>query len=224
MRVSEALDSRYTCRAFTEQAVPRETIERILKQAQRAPSGGNLQPWRVYVTAGDVREGIIQAVREKMAENPRGEGPEYQIYPPKLTEPYRTRRFQVGEAMYAQLGIPREDKKQRLQWFARNYEGFGAPVLMFFTMDRQMQEGQWSDLGMFLQSIALMAREEGLHTAFQEAWAVWTPTIVKALDIPDNEMLFCGMGLGYEDPEHPLSGFRSERAPLEELVSYHGMD
>jgi nitroreductase len=223
MRVSEALESRYTCRAFTDEPVPRETIERILTLAQRAPSGGNLQPWRVYVTAGEVRDGIIDAVRGKMTETPRGEGAEYHIYPPELTEPYRTRRFQVGEAMYAQLGIPREDKPSRLQWFARNYEAFGAPVLMFFTMDRQMQEGQWSDLGMFLQSIALAAREEGLHTAFQEAWAVWTPTIVEALSVPEHEMLFCGMGLGFEDPEHPLSGFRTERAPLDELVSFHGL-
>ncbi|HSG88282.1 MAG TPA: nitroreductase [Pseudomonadales bacterium] len=222
MKVSDALDSRYTCRAFTDAPVPRATVERILTTAQRAPSGGNLQPWRVYVTTGEVRAGIIETVRGKMAETPRGEGAEYDIYPPELTEPYRTRRFQVGEAMYAQLGIPREDKRSRLQWFMRNYEAFDAPVLMFFTMDRQMQEGQWSDLGMFLQSIALMAREEGLHTAFQEAWAVWTPTIVEALAIPDNEMLFCGMGLGHEDPSHPLTGFRSERAPLDELATFHG--
>lgn len=223
MRVSEALESRYTCRAFTDAPVPRETIERILTTAQRAPSGGNLQPWRVYVTAGEVKDDIIARVHRKMPETPRGEGAEYAIYPPELTEPYRTRRFQVGEAMYAQLGIPREDKPSRLKWFARNYEAFGAPVLAFFTMDRQMQEGQWSDLGMFLQSIALMAREEGLHTAFQEAWAVWTPTVVEALSIPDNEMLFCGMGLGFEDPDHALAGFRSDRAPLDELASFHGL-
>lgn len=223
MNVSDALDSRYTCRGFTAEPIPRDTIERILTVAQRAPSGGNLQPWRVYVTAGEVRQRIIDTVHEKMATTPRGEGAEYAIYPPELTEPYRTRRFQVGEAMYAQLGIPREDKASRLKWFARNYEAFGAPVLMFFSMDRQMQEGQWSDLGMFLQSIALMAREEGLHTAFQEAWAVWTRTVVEILGIPDHEMLFCGMGLGFEDPEHPLAGFRSERAPLAELASFHGL-
>jgi nitroreductase len=222
MRVSEALESRRTCRAFLDTPVPRETLEAILRGAQRAPSGGNLQPWRVYVVQDPVRTQIVEAVRAKMADTPRGEGAEYHIYPPELTEPYRTRRFQVGEQMYAKLGIPREDKMARLTWFARNYEFFGAPTAMFFTMDRQMQEGQWSDLGMFLQSIALLAREHDLHTAFQEAWAVWTPTIVEILGIPEQEMLFCGMGIGREDPEHPLADFRSERAPLEELASFHG--
>ncbi|MEE4360859.1 MAG: nitroreductase [Pseudomonadales bacterium] len=222
MNVAEALETRRTCRAFTDEPVPRETVEAILKVAQRAPSGGNLQPWRVYATAGEVRDRIVATVREKARTQPRGEGAEYAIYPPELSEPYRTRRFQVGEQMYAKLGIPREDKAARLTWFARNYEFFGAPVALFFTMDRQMQEGQWSDLGMFLQSIALLAREHGLHTAFQEAWAVWTPTIVEILQIPANEMLFCAMGLGHEDRTHPLASFRSERAPLEELATFHG--
>ena len=222
MRVSEALDSRRTCRAFLDTPVPKETLETILATAMRAPSGGNLQPWRVYAVTGSVRDEIVRRVHEKMPETPRGEGAEYAIYPPELTEPYRTRRFQVGEQMYAALGIPREDKASRLAWFARNYEFFDAPAALFFTMDRQMQEGQWSDLGMFLQSIALMAREQGLHTAFQEAWAVWTPTIVDVLGIPDHEMLFCGMGIGFEDPEHPLAGFRSERVPVDEITSFHG--
>jgi nitroreductase len=222
MRVSEALASRRTCRAFKPEPVPRATLETILRGAQRAPSGGNLQPWRVYVVQDPVRRQIMDTVHGKMAETPRGEGAEYHIYPPELTEPYRTRRFEVGEQMYAKLGIPREDKGSRLMWFARNFEFFGAPTAMFFTMDRQMQEGQWSDLGMFLQSIALLAREHGLHTAFQEAWAVWTPTIVDILGIPENEMLFCGMGIGEEEADHPLADFRTERAPLEDLASFHG--
>lgn len=222
MNVSEALDTRKTCRAFLDQPVPRETLERILTRAMRAPSGGNLQPWRVYVTTGEVRDRIVATVHAKMAENPRGDGAEYNIYPPELGEPYRTRRFQVGEQMYATLGIPREDKAARLTWFARNYEFFGAPTALFFTMDRQMQEGQWSDLGMFLQSIALLAREEGLHTAFQEAWAVWTKTIVEILAIPDHEMLFCGMAIGHEDTEARIAPFRSERAPLSEIATFHG--
>lgn len=222
MLVSEALQSRRTCRAFLDTPVPQHTLEAILTTAMRAPSGGNLQPWRVYAVTGAVQHEIVAAVRDKMSETPRGEGAEYDIYPKELTEPYRSRRFAVGEQMYAALGIPREDKASRLQWFARNYEFFGAPAALFFTMDRQMQEGQWSDLGMFLQSIALLAREHGLHTAFQEAWAVWTPTIVRILGIPANEMLFCGMGIGHEDPDHALATLHTDRAPLEEIVSFHG--
>ena len=222
MNVTDALETRRTCRAFRDTPVPRENLESILRTAQRAPSGGNLQPWRVYVVQDPVRQQIIDAVREKMPATPRGEGAEYHIYPPELTEPYKTRRFEVGEQMYAKLGIPREDRGARLMWFVRNYEFFGAPTAMFFTMDRQMQEGQWSDLGMFLQSIALLAREAGLHTAFQEAWAVWTPTIVEILGIPENEMLFCGMGIGEEDPDHALADLRTDRAPLEELATFHG--
>ena len=222
MHVSEALQTRRTCRAFLDAPVARATLEAILTAALRAPSGGNLQPWRVYAVTGTVQGEIVAAVRDKMRETPRGEGAEYDIYPKDLTEPYRSRRFAVGEQMYAALGIPREDKASRLQWFARNYEFFGAPAALFFTMDRQMQEGQWSDLGMFLQSIALMAREHGLHTAFQEAWAVWTPTIVRILDIPDNEMLFCGMGIGFEDPDHALATLHTDRAPLSDIVTFHG--
>lgn len=222
MHVSEALESRRTCRAFTTKPVPRDTLEAILRGAQRAPSGGNLQPWRAYVVQDPVRQQIIDTVREKMAATPRGEGAEYHIYPPDLTEPYKSRRFAVGEQMYAKLGIPREDKPSRLMWFTRNFEFFGAPTAMFFTMDRQMQEGQWSDLGMFLQSIALLAREHGLHTAFQEAWAVWTPTIVEILGIPEQEMLFCGMGIGWEDPAHALADLRTDRAELDALASFHG--
>jgi nitroreductase len=222
MRVSEALETRRTCRAFTAEPVPRTTLEQILRGAQRAPSGGNLQPWRAYVVQDPVRQQIIDSVREKMPATPRGEGAEYHIYPPELTEPYKSRRFAVGEQMYAKLGIPREDKPSRLMWFARNFEFFGAPTAMFFTMDRQMQEGQWSDLGMFLQSIALLAREHGLHTAFQEAWAVWTPTIVEILGIPEQEMLFCGMGIGWEDPDHALADLRTDRAELDALATFHG--
>ena len=154
----------------------------------------------------------------------RQERPDIYALHPRRTAPLvpRARRFAVGEQMYAKLGIPREDKPSRLMWFARNFEFFGAPTAMFFTMDRQMQEGQWSDLGMFLQSIALLAREHGLHTAFQEAWAVWTPTIVEILGIPENEMLFCGMGIGWEDPDHALADLRTDRAELDALATFHG--
>ena len=152
--------------------------------AARAPSGGNLQPWRVYALIDAARDELVRRVAEKRKENPMGEPPEYKIYPPKLDEPYRTRRFAVGEAMYATMSIPREDKSARLKFFSRNWEFFGAPVGLIFTMDREMQEGQWADLGMFMQNIMLIACEKGLHTCPQEAWAVWHGVIREYLSVP----------------------------------------
>lgn len=221
MKVSDALASRKSIRAFRPDPVSSDTIREILRVASRAPSGGNVQPWRVRVLTGAARDELVRRVAEKRKDMPMGEAPEYNIYPPKLTEPYRTRRFRVGEMMYETLGIPREDKMARLKSFSRNWEFFGAPVGLIFTMDRQMQEGQWADLGMFMQSIMLLAREHGLHTCPQEAWATFHPVLRDYLKIPDNEMIFCGMALGYGDDEAAVNTLQSERAPLDEIVTFH---
>ena len=218
MKVSEAIATRKTVRAFRNDPVDVQTVRRILEQAARAPSGGNLQPWRVYVLLGGARDELVRRVAEKRTEAPMGETPEYHIYPPQLTEPYKTRRHRIGEAMYAAMGIPREDRARRLKHFVRNWEFFGAPIGMIFTIDRQMQQGQWADLGMFMQNIMLLAREEGLHTCPQEAWAVWPKTIREFLAVPENEMIFCGMGLGYADDEAPVNSLESERASLDEFT------
>lgn len=219
MNVSEAIASRKSVRAFRPDPVSRETIEEILALALRAPSGGNVQPWRVYALLGEARDELVRRVAEKRKVNPMGEPPEYHIYPEKLTEPYRTRRYRVGEAMYATMNIPREDKAARIGFFQRNWEFFGAPVGLIFTMDRQMQEGQWADLGMFMENIMLIAREKGLHTCPQEAWATFHPVIREYLSVPENEMIFCGMAIGYADETAPVNALESERAPLEEIVT-----
>ena len=148
-----------------------------------------------------------------------GEAPEYLIYPPDLTEPYKTRRHRVGEAMYATMAIPREDKRARLNFFQGNWEFFGAPVGLIFTIDRIMQQGQWSDLGMFLQNIMLLAREHGLHSCPQEAWAVWHRVIREYLEVPQNEMIFCGMAIGHADEAAAVNALVTERAGLEEFVT-----
>ena len=220
MKVSEALATRKTIRAFRPDPVPRETIENILALAARAPSGGNLQPWKVYVLLGEARDELIRRVAERRKTKALGEAPEYSIYPPALTEPYKTRRFRIGEAMYATMGIPREDKVARLNFFSGNWEFFGAPAGLIITIDRQMQQGQWADVGMFLQSIMLLAREHGLDTCPQEAWAVWHRIIREFLDVPENEMVFCGMAIGYADENHPVNSLVSDRAPLEEFVRF----
>ena len=223
MNVTTAIDTRMSCRAFLRKAVSADTVKDILEAAKRAPSGGNLQPWHVYVLAGTALESFLSEIRTKSATQPRGEGAEYDVYPKQLTDPYRARRFKCGEDLYATLNIPREDKIARLEQFARNYEMFGAPIAMFFAIDRQMGVGQWADLGMFMQNIMLLARERGLHTCPQEAWAVWHKSIAAFLDIPANLMLFCGMALGYADEQAPVNRLRTERAVLSEFATFRGL-
>lgn len=222
MRVSEALKSRITCRAFLSTPVREETIREIISAASRAPSGGNLQPWHVWALAGTRLEALRALIRERMKTDPFGEGAEYKIYPEGLKEPYRSRRFKCGEDMYALVGIPRENKPARLKQFAHNYDFFGAPVGLFFAIDRTMGQDQWADLGMFMQSIMLMAREKGLHTAAQEAWAIWHKTLQAFLPIPEEQMFFCGMALGHMDQAHPINRLRTERANLDEFARFEG--
>jgi nitroreductase len=223
MNVSEAIASRHSVRAFLDRPVDKEVITSLLERAKWAPSGGNLQPWRVYVLGGEKLADFKTTIRSKLLEHPMGEGGEYHIYPPGLKEPYRSRRYKCGEELYASIGIARDDKLGRLMQLAKNFSFFGAPVGMFFVIDRTMQEGQWSDLGMFIQTLMLLAREEGLHSCAQEAWSVWPKSIAEFLDIPGEFMLFCGLALGYKDESHAINRWRTERAPLEEFVEWHGL-
>ncbi len=222
MNVTEALATRMSCRAFLPTPVPEATVRAILDAARQAPSGGNLQPWRVHALAGAPLAELVALVRARMPSHPRGEDPEYDIYPRELWEPYRSRRFKCGEDLYATIGVTREDKLARLLQFARNYEFFGAPVGLFFCLDRRLGPPQWSDVGMYMQSVMLLAREHGLDTCAQEAWSVWHRTVGEFLGLPPELMLFCGMALGYRDESAPINRLRTERAPLEEVASLRG--
>lgn len=210
MRVSDALAARRSVRGFLDTTVDLDLVERLVIQASRAPSGGNLQPWHVDIVAGDAMNRLKQTMMAKLAGGQ--EEPEYDIYPKELVAPYRDRRFAVGEAMYAHIGIPRDDKVARRMWFARNFAFFGAPLALFMTVDRRMGPPQWSDMGMFLQSFMLLAVEEGLATCAQECWAVYPQTVKAFLGTPDDRMLFCGMAVGYEDASEPANALRTERA------------
>ena len=222
MNVTDAVASRMSCRAFLPAPVPEATVRAILDAARQAPSGGNLQPWRVYALAGEPLQELLARVRAMVRTHPRGEGAEYEIYPTGLWEPYRTRRFKCGEDMYATIGVSREDKLARLLQFARNYEFFGAPVGLFFCLDRRMGPPQWSDVGMYMQTVMLLAREQGLHTCAQEAWSVWYRTVGEFLRLPPELMLFSGMALGYRDDSAPINTLKTDRAPLEEVAELHG--
>jgi nitroreductase len=222
MNVSTAIDTRMSCRAFLPTPVPKETIVAILETAKRAPSGGNLQPWLVHVLTGEPLATFRSIIREKLRTQPTGEGAEYDIYPPNLHEPYRSRRFKCGEDLYATISVPREDKLSRLAQFARNYDFFGAPVGLFFVIDRRMGADQWADVGMFMQNVMLLAREHGLHTCAQEAWAVWHRTVSEFLKLPTEQMLFCGMALGWRDESASINTLRTDRAPLEAFATLRG--
>ena len=222
MKVSEALDSRISARSFLDTPVPEATLRAILEGAARSPSGGNLQPWRVWVLTGDDLREFLALIARQMQSTPGGQETEYNIYPPELKEPYRSRRYKCGEDLYATINIGRDNKPARLMQLAKNYQLFGAPVGLFFAIDRQMEPGQWADLGMYMQSIMLLAREHGLHTCAQEAWARWHGSIREFLGIPDELMFFAGMALGHLDTAHPINTLRTDRAPFDEIVSIRG--
>jgi nitroreductase len=222
MDVRGAVASRFSCRAFLPTPVPLATVREILERAARAPSGGNLQPWRVHALAGAVLEDLKARIRPFAPDNPRGEGAEYQVYPSPLKEPYYSRRFEVGADLYRAIGVPREDRPARYRQYARNFEFFGAPVGLLFTIDRSMGPPQWSDLGMYIQTVMLLARGYGLHTCSIEAWTHWHKTASAFLALPAEEMVFCGMALGHADPAAPINGWRSTREDLDGFANFSG--
>ena len=219
--VNEAVLSRHSCRAFTSQAVDPAVIRKLLETACFAPSGGNLQPWFVHVVSGDSMARFRAQLTPKFLATPFGGTAEYHVYPPELTEPYRSRRHKCGEDLYGLIGVPRDDRPARHRQFARNYDFFGAPVGMFFYLDRSMGPPQWSDLGMLIQSLMLLAREQGLETCAQESWALWHKEVGEFLSVPPTMMLFCGLALGYGDYSAPINRLRTERAALEDFVTFH---
>jgi nitroreductase len=220
--VTEAVQARRSTRAFLARPVPRPIVEEMLTLAARAPSGGNLQPWRVDVLTGEPLEALKTAVRESLAAQPAGEGLELTIYPSPLPEPWRSRRHLSGEALYGTMAIPREDKAARLAQFARNYEFFGAPVGLFFSLDRLFDRPQWAHLGMFMEALMLLAEERGLATCPQEAWAAVHRTVAGQLDLPAERILYCGMALGYADEAAPINALATERVPLPDFATFRG--
>ncbi|HSM53504.1 MAG TPA: nitroreductase [Erythrobacter sp.] len=224
MNVSEAVATRRSVRKFTGQPVDRATLTRVLEKAQRSPSGGNTQPWNATILTGAPMQALFAKVAEQFPKGREAHAPEYHIYPPELEGAYEARRFGVGEAMYAALDIPREDRAKRLMWFAENFRAFGAPVLMLVHTPKYMGPPQWSDIGMWLQTIGLLLREEGLDTCFQEAWAVYSPQIRDVVEIPDDHTFFCGVAIGYRDPDAPVNCFDVPRADIAESISWEGWD
>ncbi|MGI9345884.1 MAG: nitroreductase [Gammaproteobacteria bacterium] len=220
MNVLEAINGRQSVRAFLPDEVPLKQVEDLLQQAARAPSGGNLQPWKVYVLTGQALKKLIAEMPQIVAANPQGQNPEYSIYPPDIKQEYEQRRRRVGLDLYAALGIGKEDRAGRIAQMMNNFKFFGAPVGMFFSLDRQMDRCQWADVGMYMQNLMLLAREHGLDTCPQECWALYPEAVARHTDMPSHEILFCGMALGYADAQHPSASLVTERESLQTFVHF----
>ena len=218
MDVSEAVAARRSVRGFLDASVEPALLRDLAVRAGRAATGGNIQPWHIDIVQGDAMAELKRIMREKLAAGHK-EKPGYDIYPREMTDAAKSRTFAVGEQLYRHLGIPRENKAERLQWFARNFQFFGAPAAYFCTVDRRMGPPQWADCGMYLQTLMLLAVEAGLATCAQECWAVYPLTVEGFLGTPPERMLFCGMAIGYEDEAEPANRVRTERADEKEWLT-----
>ncbi|KQS49469.1 MULTISPECIES: nitroreductase [unclassified Sphingomonas] len=218
MDVTEAIAARRSVRGFLDTPVDPTLLRDLAIKASRAATGGNLQPWHIAIVQGDSMARLKATMADKLAAG-ETETPAYDVYPKDLTAPYRDRRYAVGEAMYAHLGISRDDKSARRDWFAQNFQFFAAPAAYFCTVDRRMGPPQWSDLGMYLQNLMLLAVDAGLATCPQECWAMYPETVGRFLDLPEDRMLFCGMAVGYEDKGAPVNALRTERADEAEWLT-----
>jgi nitroreductase len=218
VKVSEALRKRISTRAFKPDPVSESLLRDILDVARFAPSGGNLQPWKVIAVAGAERDAVVALAKANLP----GDDGDRPVYPANLWEPYRTRRFKLGEDMYALLGTPREDKPGRLMHLAQNFDFFGAPVGLFFVIERRMGHGQWAHLGMFMQSVALAAIERGVASCMQEAWARVRAPLHRHFALAEDEMIYCGMALGYADESAAVNALRSDRAEVDEFATLRG--
>ncbi len=222
MDVTTAVKQRISTRGFLDKPIPKADLAEMLTIAQRAPSGGNLQPWRTIAVAGDERDALVKLAGEKLAASPTGEPTDRPIYPPDLWEPHKARRFRVGEMMYETLNIPREDKMARLQWFQRNYNFFNAPQALFIVIDERMGHGQWGHTGMFLQTICLLAEERGWGTCLQECWGILRPSLKEHFGLGPTEMVWCGVSIGWPDKDDPVNSLYAERADIDEVVEFRG--
>lgn len=216
MKVSDAVLNRRSIRAFKSDPIENNVLRELLEKSARSATGGNLQPWKIKVLNGQRMKDFL-AFQDAWT---KPETPAYDIYPPKLKEPYRTSRYELGEQMYDLLGIKREDKEGRINQVLRNFKFFDAPAAIFCFVDKQMGPPQWSDLGMFLQTFMLLAQEQGIDTCAQEAWSIKNDSVSEFVGVDDGDMLFCGVAIGYKDDDAKINKLKSERRPLDEWAKF----
>jgi len=224
MNVEEAILSRRSIRAFTDQPVSLEKIEKVLSISQRSPSGTNTQPWHAYVCTGRIRDAIIKDVCKLFDDGQAQSYSKYDYYPDKWNESHTARRRKIGWDLYGLVGIQKGDRERTAIQAKRNYCFFDAPIGIFFTTDAYLGRGSWSDVGLYMQTVMLAARGEGLHTCPQAAWITFQEPIFKHLQIPEDQVLVSGMALGYEDTSAIENTLKSEREELENVVHYRGFE
>jgi nitroreductase len=219
--VDDAITSRHSMRRFLAKEVPREVVATLLELGAKAPSGTNVQPWKVYALTGDAKNALSKAIMAKF-DSGEAEKREYDYYPKVWEEPWLSRRRKVGKGLYGVLGIPKEDKEGMKRQTARNFTFFDAPVGLIFTMDRRFGLGMFMDIGMFMENVMVAARARGLDTCPQAFFADFPDTIRTSLGIGQNEIVVCGMALGYADPDAPENSLRMEREPVEGFAVFMG--
>ena len=222
MNVTEAVTSRRSIRQFLDKPVPLDVLQRVLAKAQSSPSGGNTQPWNAVILTGQPLAELTAKVKAKAATAPLGEAPEYDIYPRGLDGRYEEQRRGVGKAMFAALGLGRDDSAGRIAQMMKNWDSFGAPIQLFTYTRKYMGPPQWSDMGMWLQTVMLLLREEGLDSCAQEIWAMYGTYMRELLDIDDEHIFFCGMAIGYRDPEAPVNNFTVPRVEIDQAIRWDG--
>ncbi len=221
MTVEQAIVGRQSIRAYLDRPVPRDVVERVLTIAGRAPSGSNIQPWRVHVLEGEAKDALCRELVRRHESGDEGKRA-YNYYPVAWREPYLARRRETGWGLYGLLGIGRADKAAMSTQHRQNFTFFGAPVGLIFTIDRDMELGSWLDTGMFLQAVMIAARGLGLETCPQAAFCQYHEVIERRLGIPESQMLVCGMAVGYGDPDAQINCFRTTRIPLSSFATWVG--
>jgi len=222
MDVIQAVKTRISTRAFLDEPIPQSDIQEILDIARYSPSSSNLQPWGTVIVTGAEKEAISElAIKAFKAQAPSEEG-DYPIYPKDLPQKYQDRRAGVGRDMYALMGIKRDDMAARMNWVIDNYNFYGAPVAVFFTIDRLHGRNQWASLGMFMQSVCLVAEAKGYATCMQEIWAQVRDSVHKQLSLDENDVIYSGMALGKADPSVPINTLRTEREPVDGFAKFIG--
>jgi len=218
MNVRDAVRGRKSVRGFKPDAIPEDVVRTILDEAARAPSGTNTQPWLVHVALGKARDRLVAELTA--AASHTAQVHEYLYSPAQLPEPYLSRRRKVGFDLYGLAGIGRNDMEGRKRQSLKNYGLFGAPVALFFCMDRRLELGSWLDLGMFMQNVMVLARGFGLETCPQAAWCYYGPAVHKAMGIPDEQMIVSGMAMGIADWDVTENALVTERAPASEFARF----
>jgi nitroreductase len=217
--VIDAVVNRRSVRHFLSTPISLDVVRAILSAASRSPSGTNFQPWHVHVVTGKTRANLSRAVARAAEAGERSD--EYSYAPAPVMEPYLSRRPKVGYDLYKLYGIARDDFEARKRAMLRNFEFFGAPVGLFFTLERRLLLGSWLDSGMFMQNVMIIARAYGLETCAQQAWCEYGRVVHEKLDIPDTHIVLSGMALGHPDPEAPENTLISDRVSIDDFAVFH---